>query len=187
MTSRSARSAPSTDDQSERRLLARVAGGDRAAIAELFRIYQPRLFRFIFRVTRSYAATEELVNDVMLSVWKQAATFRGESKLSTWILSIAYRQALRHTARKRLSIAPEVAPDDIPADEGALETEDWVQHGLNELPPAQRITVVLVFYLGLSYAEVATVTGCPVNTVKTRMFHARRRLQTSLADGGGEK
>jgi RNA polymerase sigma-70 factor (ECF subfamily) len=66
----------------------------------------------------------------------------------------------------------------------SYEQEDWVHRGLDALPPAQRLAVELVFYLGLSYEEVASVSDCPVNTVKTRMFHARRKLREQLQASG---
>jgi RNA polymerase sigma-70 factor (ECF subfamily) len=165
----------------ERALLESIASGDRDAMAELYTGYQPRLFRFVYRLTRSHATTEELINDIMLAIWRGARSFRGDSKPSTWIFGIAYRQALKRLSRKKLSIAPYFDVD-LLADNGdpSFEQEDWVHRGLDALPPAQRLAVELVFYLGLSYEEVASVTDCPVNTVKTRMFHARRKLREQL-------
>jgi len=171
-----------TDNQRELRLLRRVVDRDRDAIAELYRIYHPRLFKFIFRLTSSYTAAEELVNDVMLLVWRKASSFRGESKVSTWIFGIAYRQTMRRVTRKKLRLAPAIDMNDYGVDEdSALETENWVRKGLLELSSAQQLTVMLVFYLGLSYEEIADITQCPVNTVKTRMYHARRKLKKLLA------
>jgi len=171
-----------TDNQRELRLLRRVVDRDRDAIAELYRIYHPRLFKFIFRLTSSYTAAEELVNDVMLLVWRKASSFRGESKVSTWIFGIAYRQTMRRVTRKKLRLAPAIDMNDHGIDEdSALETENWVRKGLLELSSAQQLTVILVFYLGLSYEEIADITQCPVNTVKTRMYHARRKLKKLLA------
>jgi RNA polymerase sigma-70 factor, ECF subfamily len=171
-----------TDNQRELRLLRRVVDRDRDAIAELYRIYHPRLFKFIFRLTSSYTAAEELVNDVMLLVWRKASSFRGESKVSTWIFGIAYRQTMRRVTRKKLRLAPAIDMNNHGVDEdSALETENWVRKGLLELSSAQQLTVMLVFYLGLSYEEIADITQCPVNTVKTRMYHARRKLKKLLA------
>ena len=169
----------------ERALLESIASGDRGAMTELYAGYQPRLFRFVYRLTRSHSATEELINDIMLAIWRGAGNFRGDSKPSTWIFGIAYRQALKRLSRKKLSIAPYFDVD-LVADSGgrSFEQEDWVHRGLDALPPAQRLAVELVFYLGLSYEEVATATDCPVNTVKTRMFHARRKLREQLQASG---
>ena len=169
------------DDEREFALLRMVAERDKSALTQLYLLYHARLFKFVFRLIRSFSAADELVNDIMLVVWRKADTFRGDSKVSTWIFGIAYRQTMRRLTRKQLQIAASTEPDDYGADNVAgMETEDWVRNGLNALPAAQQITVVLVFYLGLSYEETAIVTGCPVNTVKTRMFHARRKLKEYL-------
>lgn len=180
-------------DTAERALLGAIASGDRAALTKLYTDYHPRLFKFVYRLTRSHAVTDELINDIMLAIWRGAGNFRGDSKPSTWIFGIAYRQALKRLSRKSLSFSEGFEIDRLAhADNGSFEREDWVRRGLDTLPPTQRIAVELVFYLGLSYDEVAAVTDCPVNTVKTRMFHARRKLRQQLqasasaADSQGE-
>ena len=169
-----------SQDDKERSLLALIANSDRDALTELYGRYHARLFKFVFRLSRSYSEADELVNDVMLAVWKNAAKFRGDSKPSTWIFGIAYRQALKRLSRKNLAVTT-TDINDIPDDRlRSIEHEDWVRNALETLPPAQRITMELVFYLGLSYEEVARVTECPVSTVKTRMFYARRKLKAHL-------
>ncbi len=180
-------------DSGDLALLELIAAGDRDALTDLYARYHARLFKFVFRLTRSHTAAEELVNDIMLAVWRSARNFRGDSKPSTWIFGIAYRQALKRLSRKKLSIASYFDVDHLPDNDArSFEQEDWVRHGIETLPPAQRLAVELVFYLGLSYDEVAAVTDCPVNTVKTRMFHARRKLRQQLqasasaADSQGE-
>jgi RNA polymerase sigma-70 factor (ECF subfamily) len=162
-------------------LLRRVAAGDRNALAGLYRIYHTRLFKFVYRLTRSYSASDELVNDIMFVVWRNAPSFRGESSVSTWIFGIAYRQAMRRLSRNRLRLVTGVRLEEPATDDNAgAELKDWLQRALTSLPAAQQLTVMLVFYLGLSYQEVAEVTGCPVNTVKTRMYHARHNLREFL-------
>lgn len=164
-------------------LLQRVAKKDREAITKLYRIYQARLFKFVYRLTNSYTAADELVNDIMLVVWRNAADFRGESRVSTWIFGIAYRQAMRRMSRRQMRLWPRKDPDELASvDNRDLETEDWIRRALDLLPAAQKLTMILVFYLGLSYTEAARLTDCPVNTVKTRMFHARRKLRKFLED-----
>ena len=171
------------DNKHEQSLLARVAIEDRDAFGSLFRIYHPRLFKFVFRLTRSFTIADELVNDIMLVVWQKASSFRGDSKVSTWIFGIAYRQAMRRVSKKRLVLAPFADAENVAVKDGAsLEQQDWIQSGLHALSEAQQLTVVLVFYLGLSYEETAKVTDCPVNTVKTRMFHARKKLKKLLEE-----
>lgn len=167
--------------ESEKKLLTRIAARDRDAFSELFRAYHPRLFKFVFRLTGSYNAADELVNDILLVVWQSAAQFRGDSKVSTWIFGIAYRQALRRLRRRRLSLVPLADDDAADDDTSTIEREDWVRHGIRALPPKQQLTVMLVYYLGLSCEETAEATDTPVSTVKTRMFHARKKLKSHLS------
>ena len=184
---RSVRKAKESEQQlAERKLLELVANRDREALTRLYEVYHERLFKFVFRLTQSHAQTEELVNDIMLAVWRGAGNYRGDSKPSTWIFGIAYRQALKRLSRKQLKISSRIDVEQISdSSVHTVEQEDWVRRGLDELPTAQRMAVELVFYLGLSYEEVAAVTECPVNTVKTRMFHARRKLKENLKVAAG--
>lgn len=169
--------------ETERQLLQRVADRDREAFSILFAAYHPRLFKFVFRLTQSYNTADELVNDILLSVWQSAGRFRGDSKVSTWIFGIAYRQSLRRLARRKLHFVP-LRDDMLVAEDvdGNIEREDWVRSGISRLSPKHRLTVLLVYYVGLSCEETAEVTGSPVSTVKTRMFHARRKLKHVLSD-----
>ena len=168
-------------NEHELMLIRRVAAQDRNALTELYQNYYPRLFKFIFRLNASFEETEEVVNDVMLLVWKNAGDFRGASKVSTWIFGIAYRQSMKRIGKMKKRFDWFSSVDEIPIDDNSsIETEDWVQSALQTLPMSQRLTVTLVFYLGLTYEETANVADCPVNTVKTRMFHARRKLKTIL-------
>ena len=173
-------------ERDERSLLRSIAEQDRDAFTALYESYQARLFKFVYRITRSYSASEELVNDIMLAIWRSAGTFRGDSKPSTWIFGIAYRQALKRISKKQLSVSANFDIDQLSmSDSEVIEKEEWVRRGLDKLPATQRVAVELVFYLGLSYEEVASVTECPVNTVKTRMFHARRKLKRQLVASAG--
>ncbi len=167
--------------EDEAGLLREVVEGDRNALAALYRLYHAPLFRFAFRLTNSYGTAEELVNDVMLAVWKNASQFRHGSKVSTWVFGIAYRQCMSCLRRKRVTIVPDVKIEQI-ADNSrdAIEDSQWIEQGLAELSDEQRVSMMLVFYLGCSYGEVAEITGCKEATVKTRMFHARRKLRSSL-------
>lgn len=178
-----ARQPSNVMNEQELTLLRRVADRDRDALTTLFEIYHPRLFKFVFRLTQSYTISDEMVNDIMLLVWQKAGTFRGESKVSTWIFGIAYRQTMKRVTRKQIKLSATTKLNDLPAEhDPSVELQNWIQQALGLLPAAQQITVELVFFLGLSYREVAEVTECSVNTVKTRMFHARRKLKGLLAE-----
>ena len=168
-------------DRTETVLLSRVADRDRVALGELYALYHPRLFKFVFRLTSSYTIADELVNDVMMVVWQKADSFRGDSRVSTWIFGVAYRLAMRRLTRNKMHLFEPLADTEVcDGIEATIELEDWVLGGISALSTAQQLAVVLVFYLGLSYEETAQIAGCPTNTIKTRMYHARKKLKESL-------
>ncbi|MDE3009644.1 MAG: RNA polymerase sigma factor [Pseudomonadota bacterium] len=170
----------------ERALLARVCAGDRTAFESLYRCYRPRLLRFLARTLWSPAAAEEVLNDTMLVVWRRADTFNGSCKLSTWIFAIAYRTALK--ARRILDdpsdeVVQDEADESTAGPEGvviAAQQAAAVRRMLEGLPAEQRAVVELTYFQDFSYREIAAVLCCPVDTVKTRMFHARRKLRLLL-------
>jgi RNA polymerase sigma factor (sigma-70 family) len=179
-------------------LLRRVAAGDQRAFRDLYGRYYRRVFGFVFKLLRQPDLVEEVVDDVLLAVWRGAGRFDGRSRASTWILGIAHRQALKALARReRRSAPPPVMPQAPPPETpesimARREMAGELGRGLAALSPEQRAVVELTFFHGLSYREVAQVVGCPVNTVKTRMFHARRRLRELLPElaeeaGGGRR
>ncbi len=184
---RSSASRPSSEQEFE--LIRRVAGKDRAAFEQLYLLYHRRLARFLSRFASRYGLIEEIINDTLFTVWQKAAEFRGQSQVSTWIIGIAYRRALKALKRQdgvwRTESEDQRPAQLMPANDvrhPERELEDWLARGLAQLPPEQRLTLELTYFLGHSCEEVAQITGCPVNTVKTRMFHARRRLRTLLPE-----
>ena len=173
-------------DTDEIRLISRIAEGDRQAFELLYRSYFPRLARFLDRMTRSAHLIEEIVNDTMLVVWQKAHTYNQASKVSTWIFAIAYRTALKaiHGLDEPVeSDFEQYAGDAMHEPEQALthrQLQQSVGHALDALPLEQRSVVNLTYFHGMDYGEIAETMDCPVNTVKTRMFHARRRLKALL-------
>ena len=123
------------------------------------------------------------ISITLFIVWQQADRFRGGSRVSTWIMGIAYRRALRalrmaasHATASGLAEEP-VDPADPLED---AERKELLARALETLPLEQRMVLELTYYLGHSCEEIATIVDCPVNTVKTRMFHARRKLKALL-------
>lgn len=177
-----------SSDEQELRLVRRIAHQDRAAFKELYCIYHRRLLRFVMRMTSRHDLAEEVMNDTMWVVWNKAGEFRAASQVSTWILGIAYRQTLASARRVPLrAMDVEIEDTTAVADDlqGQAEVREWLDHGLAQLPLEQRMVLELTYYLGYSCEEIATIMDCPVNTVKTRMFHARRKLKTGLAQLAG--
>jgi RNA polymerase sigma-70 factor (ECF subfamily) len=169
-------------------LLAAVAVGDRRALEELYLGYHRRLARFLSRFTPRYENIEEIINDTFMAVWLNAKDFRNASQVSTWIIGIAYRTALKSFRRQKkhgvanLEDYPEQSVDPT----FDTEVHDWLKHGLSCLPIEQRLTLELAYHMGHSLEEIAAITDCPVGTVKARMFHAREKLRQYLpALGGG--
>lgn len=166
-------------------LLQRVAQRDSAAFQELYLLYHRRLARFLMRLVRRYDIAEEVINDTLWVVWRKAADFRGASRVSTWIMGIAYRRALKTLQRVSNIAAHENPQDPLPeltTDEPLRtdELREWLAIGLERLPLEQRVVLELTYLLGHSCEEIATIMDCPVNTVKTRMFHARQKLKVLL-------
>ncbi len=170
-------------------LLEKVKRGDRTAFEALYRIYHPRLTRFLMRLVRRPQLVEEALNDTLMVVWQRPDSFHGGSKLSTWIFAIAYRKAMKALGRfddprEDLEASERASEDQGPEDDtAAFRRRDLLAHAMDELSPAHRAVVDLTYYHELDYNEIARILDCPVGTVKTRMFHARRQLRRII--GGG--
>jgi len=172
--------------QNELHLIARIAHGDIPAFEQLYRLYFPRLMRFLGRMTRRPAIVEELVNDTMLVVLQKAGTFNGTAKLSTWIFAIAYRKALK--ALRDLDEPIESDGKDVVDSNGHEPRDHLLQQqmrallstAVHALTAEHRAVIELTYFHGADYREIAQIMDCPVATIKTRMFYARRRLKTLL-------
>lgn len=174
-------------DAEDLELLQRVATKDKVAFERLYVRYYPQLSRYLGRLTRRPDLVEEVVNDTLFVVWEKAARFEGRSKVSTWITGIAYLKGIK--ALDRLKMMPEQNVEALSDVEEVEETlnlinklglDDWLASGLDLISTEQRSVVELTYFSGYSYQEIAEIMDCPVNTVKTRMFHARRRLAKLL-------
>ncbi len=170
----------------ERELLARVSTGDLQAFERLYRIYQPRLARFLISMLQRQQLVEEVLDDTMMVVWQTAGSFRGSSKPSTWIFAIAYRKALKAKARWPDPVEDEeydTRVSDDPAPDEQLHHQrlhNALRDAMEKLTPEHRAVVDLTYFHGMGYREIADIVNCPVDTVKTRMFHARRRLRQAM-------
>jgi RNA polymerase sigma-70 factor (ECF subfamily) len=183
------RASTTIGDSEESQLLRRIAGQDRRALEALYHAYHRRLARFLLRLAPRYDFAEEVINETFWIIWRKAGEFRGASRVSTWIMGIAYRRALRALRSARQDTAAgnrlrEAATEDH--DEvDALHVQDWLGRAMSELPEEQRLTLELAYFMGHSCEEIAAITGSPVGTVKARMFHAREKLRRALPALGG--
>ena len=175
-------------------LIGRIASGDRLAMQVLFARHHVRVYRFVLRVVRDQTTAEDLISEVFLDVWRQADRFEGRSAVSTWLLAIARFKALSALRRR---------PDEELDDEAAEAIEDTsdnpeeslakkdksavIRKCLEGLSADHREIIDLVYYHEKSVEEVAEIVGIPENTVKTRMFYARKKLPELLKAAGMER
>ena len=173
-------------------LIRAVATGDQQAFVRFYDRYRRKIAGFVSRLTWRTDVVEETVNDTMVAVWQGAGGFRGGSRVSTWVMGIAYRTALkrlRHVARRPEEeltdrSTPPIATEQPDAAVARAQGSARIRVALGKLSPEHRAVVELTFYDDYSYQEIAVIVGCPENTVKTRMFHARRRLKRLLGAPG---
>ena len=166
-------------------LIRRIAAGDARAFEKLYRDYFPRLTRFLYRMMRRPALVEEVVNDTMLVVSQKAAAFDASARVSTWIFSIAYRKGLKalRDMDEPVESGPELGCDSGPREElMRQQLRKVLFEAVDALSVDHRTVIELTYFHGAGYREIAQIMGCPVDTVKTRMFHARRRLKALLPD-----
>jgi RNA polymerase sigma-70 factor (ECF subfamily) len=174
-------------EPAEKRLIGRIAAGDLRAFEQFYRAYHARLTRFLDRMTRRRGLVEEVLNDTMFVVWNRSERFDGSSKVSTWIFAIAYRKALKALQRLDEAVEDDML-DERPAIGAGPEQQAQTRRvnaqlgrALDNLSIDHRSVVELTYFHGMGYREIAQIVDCPVDTVKTRMFHARRRLRALLA------
>jgi len=150
------------------------------AFRTLYERYSERTLRYVFTLLRNRHLAEEVVQDTMVAVWKSAAKFAGRSKVSTWIFGIARNKALdllrKEKRGERIPDTPLVSPDPS----AGIQREQRVKAALETLSEDHREVVFLTFYEQLSYAEISGLLGVPEGTVKSRMFHAKRKLAEAL-------
>ena len=176
---------------SDEALLGAIAAGDQRAMQVLYARHHVRVYRFVLRLTQDRSLAEDVVSEVFLDVWRRAGGFKGKSQVSTWMLAIArYKalSALRAHSDAQLDEHAAVSVID-PADdaETTMSKRDRsaiVQQCLSQLSALHREVLDLVYYHERSVDEVAEIVGAPVNTVKTRMFYARKRMESLLVAAG---
>lgn len=193
---------PGAEDAAK--LMRAIAKKDRQAFETLYYTYSPRLGRYLLRMLKRHEVVDEVLNDVMLVVWQSADRYDpSRSRLSTWLFGIAHNKALKalsNAARHKV----EVSIDPIESDEFAEASDPSdpavradahnpeqtlmgrqlgraLQWAIDSLSADHRAVIELAFAEDYSYQEIATTLACPVNTVKTRMFYARKHLAELLA------
>jgi len=175
-------------------LIGRIATGDRLAMQVLFARHHVRVYRFVLRLVRDESVAEDLISEVFLDVWRQAGRFEGRSQVSTWLLAIARFKALSALRRRsdeelddETAEAIEDTSDDPEVASDKKDKSAAIRKCLQKLSAEHREIIDLVYYHEKSVEEVAKIVGIPENTVKTRMFYARKRLAELLKAAGIER
>jgi len=174
-------------------LVAALQRGERDAVARAYELFSERVRTFARRLLHDEAAAEDLVHEVFVTLPSAIRSFRGESALSTFVVGIAVRHARHHvraaarrrTAMERLALAP--APESSPDAEDRAYGEQLARalaRGMDRLPDEQRAAFVLCEMDERTSAEAAAIIGVPEGTVRTRLFHAKRKLRDVLEREG---
>jgi len=179
---------------SDEDLIARIAKGDRLAMQVLYARHHVRVYRFALRLVKNEATAEDLISEVFLDVWRQAGRFEGRSAVTTWVLAITRFKALSALRKKQdaeLDDEAAAAIEDTSDDpEVAMQKKDTgaiLRKCMDALSADHREIIDLVYYHEKSVEEVAQIVGIPENTVKTRMFYARKKLAELLKAAGVER
>lgn len=188
---------PRVEDATDEQLMEGVRAGDGRAVAALYDRYGALIFSLALRMLHDREGAEELVQEVFLRAWRQAATYQPSlGRLSTWLLGIARNLAVdelrRRNARPQraegeaaevhLEMLPTPTIEDPAVQTGLADQRAEIQRALEALPPAQRKVIEMAYYSGLSQSEIATALGDPLGTVKTRMRLATQKLREQLQE-----
>ncbi len=186
--------AESYTDLADEILLAKIADSDRRALEALYDRYGRRVFALAARMLNDPQSSEEVTQDVFMSVWRRVGSYKpGRGKFTTWLFSIAHnrtidelRKRMRDRNRENSNIddhmnIKEETP--LPADQIVAQSEfDMVKYALKALPAEQRKVVEMSYFGGYTQVEISEMTDQPLGTVKTRMRLALKKLRASLAD-----
>ncbi len=176
---------------SDEALIAAIARADQQAMRRLYERHSGHVYRFARRLGVDQPAAEDLVSEVFLDVWRSADAFEGRARVSTWLFAITRNRAYDIKKRRTLEPLDELAfatiEDETDGPEVAIQKKQAASAlfaTVQDLSPAHRNIIDLVYYREKSIDEVARLLNIPTSTVKTRMFHARKRLAQLLRQRG---
>lgn len=168
----------------ETRLMLSVRAGSRDAFEELYQLYQKPLANYLHRLSRNPQRVDDLLQEIFLRVWKAAPRYQPRAKVSTWIFQIAHNLWINDSLKRREQGLDDRDPAHSSAPEENLEREELrgrVRAALEAIPEGEREVLILAEYNGLRYEQISEILSIPVGTVKSRVFHATRRLRELLA------
>ncbi len=183
---------------SDQELMRIVQAGDFSPASEIYDRYSSRIYNFAYRFLKNSEAAEDATQEVFVKMLKHANQFHGDAKLSTWLFSITAnwcRDYLRKADNKAKEAEDVLVTLPAPAEYSPeltlerRENEKRIQKALSALTPEQREAILLSRYQGLSYAEIAQISGCSEGAVKTRVFRAMETLKKALTseERGGDR
>jgi len=182
-----------TDTDNAPLLLSNIAQGNEQAMELFFKSHQGRVLAYAKSRLHHYEDALEVVNEVMFEVWRSAKRFKNESKVSTWLISIAHHKVVDKIRKlQRTQAEPfneqsvdedQISGPDSLGSDALLERyqdQQLVKLAMQTLNQEQQQVMYLSFYKGLGYPEIAKILGCPEGTVKTRVMHAKRKIKTGI-------
>ena len=185
--------ASSLADEEDRAALARISGGELAALEDLYDRYKTMAYSIAYRVTNDATLAEDVVQDAFLGAWRNAARYvEGRGSVKTWLLSIVHHRAIDAIRRRRPTTElPEIDAvlpaaltlPDIWAEVSASLDSVTVREALVALSDVQREALELAYFGGLTQHEIAERTGTPLGTVKSRMRLGLLAMRRSLETG----
>lgn len=169
-------------------LLEDICSGNEKAMHEFYKRYSGIVYQFAFKTLLNGPDASEVMNEVMMEIWRKADSFSGKSKVRTWLLSITHNKAVDTVRRKSRHDGNEELDDDLDVAsscsledaQSGVENAKYIKQCMNNLNNSHRQVVYLTFFEGLSYPDIAGIMGIPAGTVKTRMMHAKKNLLNCL-------
>jgi RNA polymerase sigma-70 factor (ECF subfamily) len=179
----------SVDDRA-RALLDLVAAGNQSAYEELYRLLSRRVYAFVRRMIENAESADEIMVDTMYEVWRTAGRYRGDSRVTTWILGIARNKVLMAMRSKAnawhedIDDFADIIDSDVPDGFALLaqtQTREMIQRCIERLSEKHRECIHLTHFEDMSMPEIAAVLGIPEGTVKSRLSHARTQLAACVS------
>jgi RNA polymerase sigma factor (sigma-70 family) len=170
-------------------LVAQVISGDRQAFRMLIKQHERLVGHMIARLIDRHEDREELCQDVFLKVYEKLGEFTFQSKLSTWIATIAYRHGINHLRKKKIEIRelPEedereqfISTENVEENFSDQQLDNIVMSLIDQLPPQYKAILTLYHVQDMSYPEIVEITGLPEGTVKNYLFRARQLLKEKV-------
>ncbi len=177
----------SADNERDLTLIRKIAKGDEQALEHFYRIYEPRIYAFALSRLNNPHTSGDILNEVMLAVWRGAESFEGRATVKTWVLGIAHHKIMDHLRTRDKHDtddldpeAPEASGQDVMTILNHFQEAEHLRQALNNLTDEHRQVLHLAFFEDLSGREISEIIGCPETTVRTRIHYAKKALKRWL-------